>query len=411
MLINGSQKPTRTLGERDEWAQDIAARLGSSAHLAQMRASAREIINAAGSRRDVLKWLGIGAGVAAAAPLLAACGSEGSASPNTNTNTTGIPDGNGRTLSVSVWGGETERAFKETVEPVFKKLTGAEVQYDTGSGGERFNKLLAQASSPTVDVFINSGENVYQANRQGLLVDIDTRRVPNAADIADWAKLFPYGISYGLLAFGLTRTSGMPALTSWQDLWRPDLAGKLGLPGIGHTQMPMLLIVAAELNGGSATNIEPGLEALAKLDPAVLQYFWTEWADRAKTGEVTVVSEFNYSLLGAQAAGVDFAFDFPQEKAIAADNTMSIVKDRPNEDLAHVFLDVAFDAQVQTDFCGEWLGSPANTKATIAPKVEGKVPLAADILDQVRFFDLGMIANKRAEWTDRLNAEVLPSWE
>ncbi|WGX98163.1 extracellular solute-binding protein [Nocardioides sp. L-11A] len=409
MSLNGSQNASRRLGERDEWAQDVATRLGSSTHLAQTRASLGGLVTAARSRRDVLKWLGIGAGVAAAPTLLAACG--GDSSPAAGASATGIPDGSGRTLSVSVWGGETERAFKETVEPVFRKLTGAKVQYDTGSGGERFNKLLAQASAPTVDVFVNSGENVFQANRQGLLADIDTRRVPNAADIADWAKLFPYGISYGLVAFGLTRAAGVPALTSWSDLWRPDLAGKLGLPGIGHTQMPMFLIMAAELNGGSESDIDPGLKALAKLDPAVLQYFWGEWADRAKAGEVSVVPEFNYSLLGANDAGVGFTFDFPEEKAIAADNTMAIVKGRPNEDLAHVFLDVAFDADVQTAFCGEWLGSPANVKATIAPKIAGRVPLAADILDQVRFFDLGKIATKRAEWTERLNSEVLPSWE
>lgn len=390
--------------ERAEWAQGIADRLRSSARL-----RTPSLTGAPASRRDVLRWMGLGAGAVAAAPLLAACGDNSDAAPKSAP--TGIPDGSGRTLSVSVWGGETERAFKEAVVPVFTELTGAKVQFDTGSGGERFNKLLAQKDSPTVDVFINSGENVFQANRQGLLVDIDDRRVPNAADIADWAKLFPYGISYGLVAFGLTRSPSVGTLGSWKDLWRPEFAGKLGLPGIGHTQMPMFLIIAAELHGGSESDIDPGLKALAKLDPGVLQYFWTEWADRAKAGEVTVVPEFNYSLLGAQDAGVDFVYDFPQEKAIAADNTMAIVKGRSNEDLAHVFLDVSFDAEVQTDFCAEWLGSPANTKATIAPKIAGRVPLAADILDQVRFFDLGAIATKRAEWTERLNAEVLPSWE
>ncbi len=389
--------------ERVEWAQGVADRLRSTA-----RFRTPSLAASPASRRDVLRWMGLGAGAVAAAPLLAACGGSDAAPKS---SPTGIPDGSGRTLSVSVWGGETERAFKEVVAPVFAELTGAKVQFDTGSGGERFNKLLAQKDSPTVDVFVNSGENVFQANRQGLLVDIDEGRVPNAADIADWAKLFPYGISYGLVAFGLTRSPSVGALGSWKDLWRPEYAGKLGLPGIGHTQMPMFLIIAAELHGGSESDIDPGLKALAKLDPGVLQYFWTEWADRAKAGEVTVVPEFNYSLLGAQGAGVDFVYDFPQEKAIAADNTMSIVKGRPNEDLAHVFLDVAFDADVQTDFCAEWLGSPANTKATIAPKIAGRVPLAADILDQVRFFDLGAIATKRAEWTERLNAEVLPSWE
>ncbi len=130
-----------------------------------------------------------------------------------------------------------------------------------------------------------------------------------------------------------------------------------------------------------------------------------------KAGKLLAIPEFNYSLLDAKAAGIDFAFDYPEEKAIAADNTMSIVKGSPNVDLAHAFLNVAFDADVQTQFCGEWLGSPANVKAKIAPKIEGRVPLAKDILDKVRFFDLGFIATKRAEWTERLNSQVLAKWK
>ncbi len=119
------------------------------------------------------------------------------------------PDGKGRTLTVSVWGGPTEQAFLKAVVPVFRALTGANVVFETGSGGERFNKLLAQGSMATVDVFVNSGENVYQANRLGKLLNVDPSLVPNLEDIADWAKLFPYGISYGLIAFGFARSTGV----------------------------------------------------------------------------------------------------------------------------------------------------------------------------------------------------------
>ncbi len=379
-----------------EWAEGIAARM-------RTQSTGLSLTKPLG-RRDALGLLGLGAGAAAAL---------GGASPAFAQARGGYtpPDGKGRTLTVSVWGGSTEQAFIKAVVPVFKTLTGANVVFETGSGGERFNKLLAQRNLSTVDVFVNSGENVFQANRVGKMENINPALVPNLEQMYDWAKLFPYGVSYGLIVFGLARSVQTPALRSWTDLWRPEFKGRLGMPAIGNTQFPMMLIMLAEIFGGSASNIEPAIRKLAELEPVALSFFWGQWADAAKSGKLLAVPEFNYSLLDAKAAGIDFAFDYPEEKAIAADNTMSIVKGSANVDLAHAFLNVTFDAEVQAEFCATWLGSPANKNAKIAPSIQGRVPLAADILDKVRFFDLGFIATKRAEWTEALNSRVLAKWK
>lgn len=383
-----------------EWAEKVAARLRATSIGSKSWTSV--------SRRDALSWIGLGASAVSGTTMLvdsvpaAAQASKGKYSP---------PDGKGRTLTVSVWGGSTEQAFLKAVVPVFKSLTGANVVFETGSGGERFNKLLAQRNLSTVDVFINSGENVFQANRLGKVVNVDTSLIPNLEHIYDWAKLFPYGISYGLISFGLARSSRIGPLRSWTDLWRPEFKGRLGMPAIGSTQFPMMLIMLAEAYGGSANNVEPAIRKLAELDPIVLTIFWGQWADVAKAGQLLVVPDLNYSLLDAKAAGIDFAFDYPEEKAIAADNTMSIVKGSANVDLAHAFMNVTLDAEVQTEFCATWLGSPVNVNAKIAPSIQGRVPLAADIMNKVRFFDLGFIATKRAEWTEALNSKVLTKWK
>lgn len=393
------------------WSEDIAN---------DIRRSRRRVVEArAGpSRRDFLRRLGVGAGTLAAGSLLAACGIRGSSldppaeasSPLTDAAPTDVPDGSGRTLSVSLWGGETERAFVEAVIPAFTALTGAEVAFETGSGGERFNKLLAQKGSPTVDVFVNSAENVYQAKAQGLVQDLETARVPTLSDVGDWAK-WPYGVSYGLLAFGLAGVAGLEQpVSSWNDLWRPDLVGKIAMPGIGHTQSPQVLTVISELNGGSIDDIEPGLAKLAELDPAVLHFFWTNWAPQAESGDVLVSPEFNYQVVGMGDAGLEVSFVFPEEKAIAADNTMSVVAGTGREDLAHAFIDTALHADVNARFCSVWYGSPSNENAAILPEIEGRVPAAVDILDKVRFFDVEMMAAKRPLWTQQMNQVVASAW-
>jgi len=392
---NDKNNVTRRELRTNEWAETIASRLreGGGSRSGGL------------TRRDALGWVGAGVGALGAASIL------GGSLPAMAQAKYSPPDGKGRKLTVSVWGGPTEKAFMTAVVPVFKSLTGADVVFETGSGGERFNKLMAQRDLSTVDVFVNSGENVFQANRLGKVVNFDTALIPNAAQIYDWAKLFPYGISYGLIAFGLARSSQIGALRSWTDLWRPEFKGRLGMPAIGSTQFPMMLITLAEAFGGSANNVEPAIRKLAELDPIALTLFWAQWADAAKSGKLLAVPELNYFVLDAKAAGIDFTFDYPEEKAIAADNTMSIVKGSANVDLAHAFMNVTFDADVQTAFCAIWQGSPANKNAKIAPNIQGRVPLAADILDKVRFFDLGFIATKRAEWTEALNSRVLTKWK
>src|SRR5690606_6379263 len=76
MSHHDSPNASRKAAETAEWAQGVATRLGSSTHLSRARVALGDMIATGRSRRDVLKWLGVGAGVAAAPGLLAACGGD-----------------------------------------------------------------------------------------------------------------------------------------------------------------------------------------------------------------------------------------------------------------------------------------------------------------------------------------------
>lgn len=360
------------------------------------------------SRRDFLRLFFTGAGALAASSLLAACSGEDA--------TTSASGTGGGEVTVSVWGGETEQAFRTTVVPRFKELTGANVKFELGSGGDRFSKLLAQKGSPSVDIFINTGENVVQAYRQGLLRDFDEALVPNFKSLADWARpaaYGAYGASYGLVVYGLVTANQRvdSPLTSWRDLWRKDLQGHLALPNIPHSAMTQFLIVVSELNGGSIDDIEPGLAALSELDPALLTFFWTDWAPAVQSGEVWAATEYDYEVVSMLNEEFDVQYNYPEEKGLAAGNIMSIVDREGNAELAHEFVDLTLDSEVNSDFCAIWHGSPANQQAVIRPEIEGLVYLANEILDKVRFFDDAELADRRAEWTQQLETDVLPAWE
>ena len=67
------------------------------------------------------------------------------------------------------------------------------------------------------------------------------------------------GVPYGLIAYviGYNPEKVKTPITSWNDLWRPEFAGKLAFASPFHSMMPAFVVIAAELAGGrSAMSIQ-----------------------------------------------------------------------------------------------------------------------------------------------------------
>ena len=56
--------------------------------------------------------------------------------------------------------------------------------------------------------------------------------------------------------------------TSWEDLWKPEYKGRVGITGMASSLGTAFMVEIAKLNGGSETNVEPAFAA--RLTPAFL---------------------------------------------------------------------------------------------------------------------------------------------
>lgn len=94
--------------------------------------------------------------------------------------------------------------------------------------------------------------------------------------------------------------------TSWEDLWRPEYKGRVGITGLGSSLGTAFMVEIAKLNGGSETNIEPGFEAMKKLLPNVGAIAASPGALAAlfQQGEIDIAFNFwnNVALLAAKAS-------------------------------------------------------------------------------------------------------------
>jgi putative spermidine/putrescine transport system substrate-binding protein len=355
-------------------------------------------------RRTTLTLLAAGslvalAGCSAPVDVPAADGTAGAAST-------------GDELVVSVWGGLYEESITAAIAEEFTKRTGADIVFDTGSSTDRVNKVISQGSGSGVDVMINNGELTATADAEGALAPLALDELPMSADVADWAVKGDYGVAFGAYALGIAYVNGAVQTppTSWADLWSDEYAGTLAVPGAAHGHMPQFTTIAAELNGGSMEDLDPGIEALAELDPATTSMFYTDWAPLASSGEVTVAVEYSmYANLMNSTGDYDVTFVYPEEGAIGSLSVMSIV-DGGDAELAATFIELMLEADNQAELSEALFHTPANATVEIPDAVADRVPAQDQLDESVRFFDDAALAELRPGLTQLLNTRVVPEW-
>jgi putative spermidine/putrescine transport system substrate-binding protein len=328
--------------------------------------------------------------------------------------------GQGSTLTISTWGGVTSDGIRDHVGPEFEKQTGAKLAFDIGGQGARYNKLLAQKGNQSADIFFGTDEAVVGGLRAGVLQTADRKAIPNYAELYDWSKTVktadpanqiaavPYTLISYVLAYNPESVKTKP--TSWADLWRPEFHGKLALAAPAHSQMPALVIIAAELAGGSVTNVELAFAKLAQLRPNKLTFFWTDWAPLLKTGDTTAATEFDYYLESMKAQGYPIDYVFPTEGAIGAAECAALVAGTKNRELGQAFLNLMIDAKIQETFATKTFQGPTNQRVQLPESVAAKMSYGEAKLKQIRFFDPVTWYENRPVWTERLTTEVVPAW-
>lgn len=357
------------------------------------------------SRRKALRFLGAAAAGGAGLSIR-----RGIAAP---------PIAKGTVLTVSTWGGVTQDAIAARVGPEFTRATGATLAFDIGAQGPRYSKLLAQRASPASDVFFGSDEALIGGLKAGILTPARRKSLSNLGDVEKWALTMPSpggddmigGVPYGLIAYviGYNPEKVKTPISSWNDLWRPEFAGKMFFASPFHSAMPELVVLAAELAGGSMKDVDPGFKKLAELRPAKVGFTWTDWAALYQSDDIIVATEFDCYLDVMKNQNYPIKYVVPKEKGIAIIDGVGIVTGRPNLELAEFFLNTILDPKVQAGLSQDLYQGPINAKTNLPADVKAKCNCGANIAD-LRFFDPAPFVALRPLWSERMNTEVVPNW-
>src|SRR3974390_2579478 len=154
-------------------------------------------------------------------------------------------------LGVSIWGGSWRDMVDKIIGTKFTAETGVPVEYITGGTIDRLNKEKLAKGNPESDVTFTTSHVGWLYANDGLYEELDLDKVPNAKNLIPQARISPYHI--GTWAYVYTigyRPDLLKGVTfeSWQDLWKPEIKGKLAAPDFDPSH---LIVVAAILSGGA----------------------------------------------------------------------------------------------------------------------------------------------------------------
>ncbi len=323
-------------------------------------------------------------------------------------------DFGGAELVVATWGW-AETSLK-TLSEDFEKQYNCTIVVDPTSGnGDRINKLMAEKDDPTADVAMLSRSFSQTGNSEGLFEKIDTNVVTSLGYLYDIAvDANGYGPCYSLDRYGIMynadalEQAGLPAPTSYEDLFDDQYAHMVALPDMTSTAGPYLLVALAEDLGGSQEDVTPAMELMQeKKDNIDLWYTTTSDVVNAfTTGEANIAVFMDIYMPSLTESGLNMVWTDAAEGSFSAPATVNVVKNCKNPELAQLYVEYLISESTQNKIAEVMNEAPVNKNAVMDDSLKSYLAFGEESMNALKEFDEAYIAENKEDWIDTFQRTV-----
>lgn len=320
----------------------------------------------------------------------------------------------GQTLTVmnyQGWGSDRDYAVK-----TFEEATGATVKQVDISGQDEIKQILRTGGVGEIDAVEVNTSFLMQLVAADQVVPLDEDKIPNLEQI-DPAFLAADGISKDGKLYGapfIWGTTGLvynpekieTAPTSWAALWDPAYRGKVAFRDSAPNAVFFAAAYLGEPDPLNPSDMDAVEGALRDLVPQIATY-WSSSDDFDRpyiTGAVTIGNywDTNAAILDIDGHAIEYVV--PEEGVYGWLDEWAVVKDAPNPDLAHAWI----DWMLSEDFQSDWANDPdggapasANTAVTAELTDEAKARIITYQVDPAQVHIPGPIDPETAsQWQD-----------
>lgn len=309
----------------------------------------------------------------------------------------------------------------EYIAPRLKEKLGVELVAEAIGSANMVERVTAQGANPRISIAQWDVPIGLQACGNGLCKPIDLDRAPNAKKLFDWAYTRdkdgkPTVLATNVLGVGIIynekefEKAKIAPPTSWADLMRPEMKGRLAITAPQSTMGTAALVMLAKNAGGSEKEIEPGFKATKDMMRNVHTVFtWTsELSNLLQLGEIWVAVTSSNIAPALQGQGIPMKFVMPKEGSPTVNGGLSLVKGGPCEAAAYEYLNLYYSDEFQVRRMVEG-GTASPTKSSwekLTAEQTAKMGLTAKDFDKLVTFDWAAVNEARPGWIQRWQREI-----
>ena len=345
---------------------------------------------------------------AAAGTTAAAADTKETAAEGTAKEDVSLGNFEGQELKVSTFSFNAELLQKNVYDP-FMEATGCKLIVEGGKNAERVTKI--KETPANYDVVIIGDAFVADLIDEDLLETVDYSTLSNMDSLYDNAKA-PFGAEYGpaytfnRLGIVYDKSTCPIEITSWADLWNPELEGSIAIPDITTTSGPLFYYSVAKMAGLTPGQDDDAIFAkMAELKPNVMKTYTSanDTITMLNQGEISVAVLLDFSYTAAKSASDDYVWVDPSEGNYSGYNTLNIIKGSQNKDLAMAFIDFYLSKEVQLAEALDGVDSPVRTDVELTPEQASNFTYGKDMIDNLLLPDWSVINTNKADWTTKWN--------
>jgi spermidine/putrescine transport system substrate-binding protein len=250
----------------------------------------------------------------------------------------------------------------QSVMDAFTKEFGITIKYIAYETEEDVPENIQ--AGKVYDLVLLNPEFIPQLVEKNLLRPIDYRQVPNFKNVsANFRDLvFDPGNKYSVpFHWGTTgilvRTDLIDRpITSWNDLWDPAFAGKVGIWPYPRSVIPITLkALGYSANSENLAELEKARQYLLKLKPnaVVISGFETSMVPMLESGELEIGFGWAYDAALAQESNLPIEYVIPEEGTILWMENFIIPANANNPRGAELFLNFILQPEIAAQIVNE----------------------------------------------------------
>ncbi|MBC2772070.1 ABC transporter substrate-binding protein [Rhizobium sp. AQ_MP] len=325
-----------------------------------------------------------------------------------------------KSIKIGVYGGYFKDSFDKNIFPEFTKATGIAVESIAEPTGEAWLVQLEQAAKAgqaPADLSMMSQVAMLKGQATELWAPIDMAKIKNTSGLIDrFVNKYPDGrvAGVGAVAWYITLVTNTDvfkeAPTSWNALWDPANADKLGLLALVSNSFLLEVTAKTHFGGTNALDTEEGIlkafEKLAEVKPNVRLWYRDEaqFEQSLKSGEIPM-GQYYHDVTGLAAAdGQPVRSTFPQEGGIQDSGCWALSRASTKTEEAHIFIDYMCQPSIQATLSRKVGTAPTVKRELLDLTAEEFAAVSSDIEPITPRYDL---YQTKSDWLNQKWTELI----